>query len=272
MAIITISRGSYSKGKEIAEKLADKLGYRCISRDVLLEASSHFNIPEIKLVRALHDAPSVLDRFTFGKEKYIAFIREALFEAVKDGNVIYHGLAGHFILKDVPHVMKVRIIADLEDRIREEMRREDISESEARHILKKDDEERRRWSLHLHGVDTADASLYDIVLHIGKIQVEEAVELLEDAAGRPCFQPSEESRRMIRDMARAAQAEAALVPKFPRARVRCSEGETFVMIEASLRGEDSISKEVNDHLKGIEGIGKVNVSFMPASTYLTYLQ
>jgi hypothetical protein len=29
MAIITISRGSYFRGKEVAEKLARKLGYAC---------------------------------------------------------------------------------------------------------------------------------------------------------------------------------------------------------------------------------------------------
>ncbi|MBW1912541.1 MAG: cytidylate kinase family protein, partial [Deltaproteobacteria bacterium] len=45
MPIITISRGSYSKGKEVAEKVSQKLGYECISRDVLLEASEEFNVP-----------------------------------------------------------------------------------------------------------------------------------------------------------------------------------------------------------------------------------
>jgi hypothetical protein len=45
MAIITISRGSYSKGKEIAEKVAQELGYECIARKVLLEAKEEFNIP-----------------------------------------------------------------------------------------------------------------------------------------------------------------------------------------------------------------------------------
>ena len=77
MAIITISRGSYSKGKEVAEKVAQRLGYDCISRDVVVEASEHFNIPEIKLVRALHDAPSVLERFTYGKERYLTFFEAA---------------------------------------------------------------------------------------------------------------------------------------------------------------------------------------------------
>ena len=83
MAIVTISRGSYTKGKEIAEKVAEKLGYECCSRDVLLEASEEFNIPEIRLVRALHDAPSVLERFTHGKERYVAFIQQALLELLR---------------------------------------------------------------------------------------------------------------------------------------------------------------------------------------------
>jgi hypothetical protein len=47
MAIITISRGSYYRGREVAEKLAAKLGYDCISREILLAASKEFNIPEI---------------------------------------------------------------------------------------------------------------------------------------------------------------------------------------------------------------------------------
>lgn len=55
MSIVTIARGSYSRGKEVAERLAKKLGYECISREILLEASKEFNIPEIKLVRASHD-------------------------------------------------------------------------------------------------------------------------------------------------------------------------------------------------------------------------
>ena len=96
MAIITVSRGSYSKGRELAEKVAQRLGYECISREVLLEASKEFNIPEIKLVRAIHDAPSILDRFVYGKEKYVAFIQAAICRHLKNDNVVYCGLAGHF--------------------------------------------------------------------------------------------------------------------------------------------------------------------------------
>ena len=61
MSIITISRGSYSRGKEVAETLARELGYECVSREIILEASEQFNIPEIQLVHAIEDAPSILN-------------------------------------------------------------------------------------------------------------------------------------------------------------------------------------------------------------------
>ncbi len=50
MSIITISQGSYSRGKEIAEKVARKLGYECISRDNLIETSEEFSVHEVKFL------------------------------------------------------------------------------------------------------------------------------------------------------------------------------------------------------------------------------
>ena len=154
MSIITISRGSYSRGKEVAELLAENMGYACISREILLSASEQFNIPEMRLVRTLHDAPSVFDRFAHGKERYVAYIRAAILKMAQKGNAVYHGLAGHFFLQGIPHALKVRIIADIEDRVKEEMRRMNIPEDDARYTLIKDDDERRRWGLYLYGIDT----------------------------------------------------------------------------------------------------------------------
>ena len=86
MAVITISRGSYSRGKEIAEKVAAKLSYKCISRDLILEVSKDYNISEIKLVHAIHDAPKIFDRLNRNKKKYIAFIKSALLNHLKEAH------------------------------------------------------------------------------------------------------------------------------------------------------------------------------------------
>ncbi len=196
MSIVTISRGSYSRGSEVAHKVAEALGYECLSRDILIEASEIFNIPEIKLVRAIHDAPSILERFSHGKERYVAYIRAVLLRNVQKDNVVYHGLAGHFFLQGIPHVLKVRIIADMEDRVREEMKRENLTEEKARYLLKKDDDERRKWSLTLYGIDTWDPGLYDIVLKIKRLTVDDAVKIVLDALKLPCFQSTPESQRI----------------------------------------------------------------------------
>ena len=234
MSIITISRGSYTRGKEVAEKLAQTLGYQCLSRDILLEASELYNIPEIKLVRAIHDAPSILERFTYSREPYVAYIRAALLHQVQKDNVVYHGLAGHFLLKGVPHVLKVRIIADLEDRVKEEMKRENISAEEARRILRKDDDERRKWSKNVYGIDTWDPSLYDLVINIKHITVDGAVDIIKCALKGPCFQTTPEGQKLVDEMSLAARIEAALIEDIPSIQVEAKEAEVFIYLKRDL--------------------------------------
>ncbi len=263
MSIITISRGSYSRGKEVAEKLAQTLNYKCLSRDILLKASEQFNIPEIQLVRAIHDAPSILDRFTYGKERYVAYIRSAFLKEVQKDKVVYHGLAGHFFLQGIPHVLKVRILADFEDRVKEEMKRQNISEKEAREILKKDDAERRKWSLHLYGVDTWDPSLYDLVLHIQTMTVDDATDIILHTVKLPCYQTTPRSQEMLNDLALAAQVQAALVEEFPAVTVSAKNGEIFVGIKSPLFEREGVPEKILSLTRRTLGF-EVKVHFMQA--------
>jgi len=261
MSIITISRGSYSRGKEVAEKLARKLGYDCISRDILLEASSEFNIPEIKLIRALHDAPTVLERFTYGKERYLAYLRSALLQHVLKDNVVYHGLAGHYFLQDIPHVLKVRIIADIRDRVKEEMKRENISESEARYVLKKDDEERRKWGIQIYGIDTWDPSLYDMVLHVHRLTVEDVVDILFGTIQKSAFQTTSASQKIVSDLALSAKVLASLATIAPKVGVWSDDGFVYMTTtynELSLTPE--VISEVKDIAMKVPGVKEVTLN------------
>ena len=124
--------GGHTVGeKRSPRRWLKKLGFECISREVLIEASEEFNVPEIKLLRAIRDAPSILDRFTFGKERYNAYIQAALLEHFQRDNVVYHGLAGHYFVRGISHVLKVRIIGEKEDRVKLVMEREEVFEQAA---------------------------------------------------------------------------------------------------------------------------------------------
>jgi cytidylate kinase len=254
MSIITISRGSYSRGKEVAEKVAQKLGYRCISRDVIIEACDEFNVPELKLVRAIHDAPSIMERFTHGKRRFLAYFQAVLLEHFREGNVVYHGLAGHFFVKDVSHVLKVRIIAEMEERVRLEMEREGLSKAEALVILKNDDEERRKWGLHVFGEDTWDPALYDLVLHIKKLSSDDAVNLICRTAGLEQFRATRESERTLEDLTTAAKVKAALIDLKPDVEVSAKSGLVCVRIKRSELREEWRIRNLAKAVPGVEDV------------------
>lgn len=263
MAIITISRGSYSEGKRIAEKVAKTLGYKCISREVLLEASKEFNIPEVKLVRAIHDAPSILGRFAYGKEKYIAYIRAALFRHFKENNIVYYGLAGHFFVSGVSHVLKVRILADFQDRVRLEMTREGISDRQAAHILKRDDDERRKWSKHLYGIDTWDPYLYDLVIHVRKIKIDHAVDIICNTIKLGNFATTLESQKIIENLALAAEVKAAIVNLKPDVEVTASDGSVMIKTTINESKEGSIIRKIENMARSVPDVNSVKIHVIP---------
>jgi len=259
MAIITLSRGSYSKGKEVAETAAQVLGYECISREVLLDASDRFNIPEVRLVRAIHDAPSILERLGREKQAYIAYIRCALARRAQKDDVVYHGLAGHLLLPGIPHLLKVRIIADLEDRVRTEMLRERTSEQEARSLIVRDDQERRKWSRDLFGLDPWDSHLYDLIVHIQRLTVDDAVDFICEAARQKAFETTPEAQRKMDDRVIACEVKAALVEEFADVGVVCEFGNVLIYCRSGERTEHKLKQKVKKLVREIPGIHHMEV-------------
>lgn len=259
MAVITISRGSYSKGKAVAEKVAQRLGYECLSRDVILEASEEFSVPEIKLVRAIHDAPGILERLSHEKNKYIAYIQTALIKHFCNDNVVYHGLAGHYFVQGISHVLKVRIIADMEERVKLEMERENISKDEAIRLLKKDDNERKKWSEYLYDTDTADPKLYDLVIHIHKISVEDAVDIICHTVSMEKFKTTDESIKAMKGLLLAAEVKAAIVGVDPDIKVCALDGEVWVRGKARLLEQSSLNEEITRIASDVPGVESVQI-------------
>ncbi|MEJ2726794.1 MAG: cytidylate kinase-like family protein [Deltaproteobacteria bacterium] len=210
MAIITISRGCFSHGKEIAERVAESLGYECVSREVLIEAAHIFDVSEKKLLRSLHDGPTILERMTHGREKYLSYIQVALLEHVKKDNVVYHGHAGHLLLPKISHVLKVRVIAELEERVGFLQQKEQISKNKALAFIREDDKQRANWTHYLYGTEIGDPSLYDMVLNIGRLKIENACEIICTVARSETYKATVESRKAVEDLAISSHVKVAL--------------------------------------------------------------
>lgn len=210
MAIITISRGCFSHGKEIAERVAEMLGYECVSREILLEASHFFHVPEAKLLKSLHDAPTILERMTHGRERYLAYIQAALLEHVKRDNVVYHGHAGHLLLAEVCPALKVRVIAELGERVAFLRRQQRISKDEALAYIQDEDKHRTNWTRYLYKTDVNSPELYDILVNIGQLRIRDACEIIRTAALSNTFKLTSKSKKAIENFALSSHVKAAL--------------------------------------------------------------
>ncbi len=273
MSIVTISRGSYTKGKQVAERLGEKLGYRVVSREILLKTSTEFNIPEIKLKNSLYNAPSILSRFFYGKERYLSFIRAKILEHMAEDNTIYHGIGGHAFMENIGHELNVRIRANFEDRIKryiEYIKKEqgkDITEKEARFSLSKDDEERHKWSIHITGVDPCDAGHYDVVYNASKIEVEDIVDSIIQLLQLPYLQTTEESQYKIEQLALAAKVKSAIVYDYPSAEVSSWDNIAHVKVNSELSQEEKIINKVKQKAIQVQGIKDVKVYVTPHSNF-----
>jgi cytidylate kinase len=273
MAVITISRGSFSHGQEIAEKVAGTLGYECVSREILVEAAQLFNVSEIKLVRSLDNAPNILERMVRGKERYLEYIKASLLGYARKGNVVYHGHAGHLLLTDIPQVLKVRIIAEKDDRIRLLQKRKNLTKEAAAAMLENEDKNRIQWTQYLYKMDINDPKLYDIVINIGNLTIQDACEIICLASRSESYRTTDQARQTVSDLAIASHLKAAL-QSMCDVEVLVKNGDVHVKVAAQRRkksgyispalqhhiGEayqQDLTREINEIAHSITGVNKV---------------
>ena len=92
--------------------------------------------------------------------------------------MVYHGNAGHLMLKGAPAVLRIRIIAPIEMRLAMVQERLKLTGNEALDYIQKMDEGRKKWTQYLYGVNWEDPALYDLVVNLEHMDIEEACEVI----------------------------------------------------------------------------------------------
>jgi cytidylate kinase len=200
VSIITISRGTFSGGEALATGLAERLGYRCMSREVLLEAAWGYGVPVDKLAAAMEKRPPLWERLIGKRTPYFTYVRAALCDQALEGRLVYHGYLGHLVLPGVSHVLRVRAIADMEYRIQAAMRHQGLARKDAAAYIDRVDKERRQWTRSVYDVEWDDPALYDVVLNLSRMSVPTACEMVVRLTEREEFQPTAASMKALRDL------------------------------------------------------------------------
>ncbi len=246
MAIIAISRGTFSGGEAVAKGVAEYLGYQCLSREVLLEAAWASDVPAETLMAAMERRPSFWHRVVGERSAYLTFVQAALCEHARGGNLVYHGHVGHLLLPGVSHVIRVRVIAEREFRVQAALQQQKLTRKEAIADLEKVDQERRQWTRFLFDVEWDDPLVYDLVLNLSRLSLDTACEMVVRLTERPEFQPTDASQKALRDLTLRSRVSAALAmdPRTRDADLTVLADDGIVTITGTVRysgGEEAVS-------------------------------
>ncbi|HEY7164517.1 MAG TPA: cytidylate kinase family protein [Candidatus Binatia bacterium] len=264
MAIITVSHAAFALGSEIAEKVATQLNYRCLNREVLLEASQRYGIPEAKFDEVLETQGRWWERWLESLRLYRITLQAAMCEMAQSGKIVYHGRAGQELFPGISGVLKVLIIASMDFRIEQVIERRGDDREKARQFLKDLDRVRSRRLRALFNTDWQDPLAYDLVINVTHITTETAAGLITEAAGHPEFQPNAESEKEFHDLTVAARVQAALVTS-PKTRniilnVRSDGGQINI---SGILADPDLEREIIRIARSVPGVVDVVTDIEP---------
>jgi cytidylate kinase len=261
MSVITISRGTFSGGRWLADCVAGHLGYRCVDRDMIVERAAAHGISQEELRKALDEPPTFLDRLKHKRYLYLALVQAALAEEVREGSVVYHGHCGHLLLKGGGPVLRVRVIAPLEFRISMAQERLKLDRHDAVEYIRKADSDRRKWTQYLYGVDWCDPSLYDFVINLEFIDIERACGVLASTVQhQKCFHFDRACQDAMDDLVRASRVKVELALNTGTSNLEldvvCQGG--VVRVKGKAYGTDQV-EQIESIARKVEGVASVDL-------------
>lgn len=192
LPVITISREMGSGGKPIANLVAKRLGkqWKVYDQEIIDEIAKQARL-EKDLVRSIDEKrlplvdeliAEIFGRRFLNLSGYYKHLVKVLSLIGQRGYAIILGRGANFIF---PHALKIRIIADMNQRITWEMTHENIIRTAAIRRIDDSDEERRQFIQTLFNHDQKKAHHYDLVIRTGpNLTIEDATDIIADLAKR----------------------------------------------------------------------------------------
>lgn len=266
MQIICVSMGTYGGAKELAQSLSEKMGYECLCREDLIEAAIREGIQVGKLEMAMIKPRGFTERLSRERDHYLAFSRAFLCEQALKGDVIYYGRTGHLLLPGINHVLRVRVVWDMEHRIQTIMQKMGLEREKAVRYVREVDEDRARWVRSMYGIAVAEPINYDVTVNLQQLTVANAASALVGVAKLPDFQMTPASEKALGDLYLGASARLALArdkrTHTAALKVRADAG----VVTVSYRPQDSsIGKFIPSILEPLEGIKDLRITMATAN-------
>lgn len=178
--IITIGREYGSGGREIGEKLAEKLGISFYDRQFL----------ELASLETGHSEDVLSQQDEIADKNYYPYRRENLseelfrvqsrimIEKAKSESCVIVGRCSDIVLKDFANVTHIFIYAHEDTKVRRVMERHNLDEVKARKLLKKTEKIRRSYYQYFTDCDWGDRENKDLLINSSVTGIDKSVEVI----------------------------------------------------------------------------------------------
>jgi hypothetical protein len=180
---ICISREYGAHGAEMGRLVAERLGFRFYSQDLIHHIAEEAHVRQ-QIVESLDErvqdsiaewVAALIKRGVFAPSDYLRNLSKLVLTFARHGKGVIVGRGAHFILEPAA-TLRVRVIAPLAVRVTRISRRDDLTEEAARAKILRIDGERVAFNRQHYNADIADPAHYDLVVNTGTLGVEGAAE------------------------------------------------------------------------------------------------
>jgi len=258
MPVLILSSENKEIEEQIAQKIAQKLGYTVLNQQFLDEIAKTYTLDSKKLVEAMTITPSILKRMPSKQwYYYLSCVETEVLNHLLKDNCICWGLAAHLYVVVVSHVLKVRLIGGHDSDPKSDLR--NLTPDKRKKQLADQERNRENWSMTAYNKKEANPGLYDLVLNLDQVKVDEAIETLAATLGFPRLKAMTYSRNNLKDQALAAKVKNVLLKSLTDIHVEVQNG-TVIVSTTSIKREktrkiDAIKKIANQ----VDGIGYLEV-------------
>jgi hypothetical protein len=163
------------------------------------------------------------------------------------------------LLRNIPHVIRVRVCAPMETRVKRMMERLNTDNRQTvENEIEMSEEAHTAITRRHFGVNWRDPELYDLVLSTERMTIDECVDEVEGLLGKKSFQETPESRRLVDNLALEWGVRSALRRDERTAAtsvsVQCADGRVSLQGVVDDEDEASAAATVAAAVEGVKGV------------------
>ena len=185
---ITISRDPGSGGKVIAQKIAKKLGWKLLDKEIMVKLSEELGIPEESFAKIdentrnwFADSFNALFNPSYVSDiRYLNYLKKLLIHSAKDGNVVIVGRGANHIIPPEKS-LRVRVTASYKTRVDNTIKHEKRTRADAESWVTHVQNKRNNFIKQYFGQNAYDPANFDLIVNTDQLDLIQARNLIINA-------------------------------------------------------------------------------------------